>query len=124
MRSKVQVIGGCFLLRVMESVDPATTVDRAAINKLLVEAGLPTDDLDTAPVRFWVAREGRNIIGAIGLEAVELLVLLTQTAQAFFEGRGYLPTVRTDLPASIQQTAEFKSLCPANAVCLSKRLAP
>ena len=54
---------------------------------------------------------------------VRELVLLTQTAERFFARHGYARIDRASVPALIQTTAEFRSLCPASAVCMSKRLA-
>ncbi|MGH8210274.1 MAG: arsenic resistance N-acetyltransferase ArsN2 [Steroidobacteraceae bacterium] len=51
---------------------------------------------------------------------VELLVLLTQTAESFFERIGYTAIDRAYVPFEIQQSAEFGSLCPASAVCMMK----
>jgi amino-acid N-acetyltransferase len=51
------------------------------------------------------------------------LVLLTQTAEAFFAGRGYAVIARAHAPAAVLESSEFNSLCPASAVCMSKRLA-
>jgi amino-acid N-acetyltransferase len=51
------------------------------------------------------------------------LVLLTQTAEPFFTRHGYSRVERNSVPQAIQTTAEFRSLCPASAVCMSKRLA-
>jgi amino-acid N-acetyltransferase len=53
---------------------------------------------------------------------VERLVLLTETAEAFFRRLGYVPTERRNVPDAIKQSAEFRSLCPASAVCMSKSL--
>ena len=50
------------------------------------------------------------------------LVLLTQTAEAFFEARGYAAIARDEAPASVRASAEFRSLCPASAVCMRRRL--
>lgn len=50
------------------------------------------------------------------------LVLLTQTAEPFFARHGYTRVERVSVPQPIQATAEFRSLCPASAVCMSKRL--
>lgn len=51
------------------------------------------------------------------------IVLLTQTANGFFERRAYGPIERRLAPAAVQATEEFRSLCPASAVCMFKRLA-
>lgn len=53
---------------------------------------------------------------------VDTLYLLTLTAERFFAKRGYRKTDRTSAPPAIQETAEFKSLCPATAVCMKKQL--
>ena len=50
------------------------------------------------------------------------LVLLTQTAADFFTKRGYRPIERAQAPTGVQASAEFQSLCPASAACLSKQL--
>jgi amino-acid N-acetyltransferase len=54
--------------------------------------------------------------------SVHELVLLTETAETFFASRGYQRIERAGLPPSILETAEFRSLCPASAACMSKRL--
>jgi amino-acid N-acetyltransferase len=51
------------------------------------------------------------------------LVLLTQTAKGFFEARGYRVIERLRAPSSVQESEEFRSLCPSSAFCMSKRLA-
>lgn len=50
------------------------------------------------------------------------LFLLTVTAPEFFRKRGYGDHDRKRVPAGIAATAEFAALCPATAVCLSKRM--
>lgn len=52
------------------------------------------------------------------------LVLLTQTAETFFARRGYTVIDRAAAPAGVQASAEFRSLCPASAVCMSLPLVP
>lgn len=54
---------------------------------------------------------------------ISVLVLLTQTAKGFFERRGYDPIERRLAPAAVQASEEFRSLCPASAICMFKRLA-
>ena len=53
---------------------------------------------------------------------VDTLYLLTLTAEFFFKARGYLKTDRKSAPPEIQETSEFKSLCPQTAVCMKKHL--
>lgn len=53
---------------------------------------------------------------------ISRLVLLTQTAKDFFLARGYHVIARDDAPASLRSSAEFKSLCPASAVCMARTL--
>lgn len=54
---------------------------------------------------------------------VERLILLTQTAAAFFARHGYQVIERSEAPADVQGTEEFRSLCPSSAACMAKRLA-
>jgi len=140
-------------------IELATAAAAPEIHALLRAVGLPTEDLSTSPVRFWVAREGESLAGAVGVEpygdagllrslavdpshqdlgtgsalvqALELamqaeglktVVLLTQTAESFFVKCGYTLIPRGQVPEQIRQTAEFRSLCPATAACLSKAL--
>ena len=50
------------------------------------------------------------------------LYLLTLTAESFFNKCGYRPIARDSAPAGIQETTEFRNLCPASAVCMVKYL--
>lgn len=53
---------------------------------------------------------------------VSQLVLLTQTADAFFARHAYEVIPRNAAPASVQASAEFRSICPASATCMRKTL--
>jgi amino-acid N-acetyltransferase len=53
---------------------------------------------------------------------IEVLVLLTETAEAFFRRHGYQVIEREYVPDEIKQSAEFRSLCPASAICMTKSL--
>jgi amino-acid N-acetyltransferase len=53
---------------------------------------------------------------------VSALYLLTLTAEGFFAKQGYQKTDRNLVPTVLQQTTEFKNLCPASAVCMVKSL--
>ncbi len=55
-------------------------------------------------------------------QQVTALYLLTLTAEDFFVGRGYQKVDRESAPPALQQTSEFKSLCPQTAVCMQKNL--
>lgn len=53
----------------------------------------------------------------------DCIVLLTQTASEFFTDQGYLAIERADAPVEVQSSGEFRSLCPASAICMMKLLA-
>lgn len=53
---------------------------------------------------------------------IERLILLTQTAAGFFARRGYQVIERSAAPPDVQQSEEFRSLCPGSATCMAKRL--
>ena len=55
---------------------------------------------------------------------IKQLILLTQTAKSFFEAQGYVAIDRANAPPAVQESEEFRSLCPASAVCMSKALQP
>ena len=50
------------------------------------------------------------------------LILLTDTAAQFFERQGYRVIARDTAPEALQQSAEFRSLCPSSAMCMAKSL--
>jgi amino-acid N-acetyltransferase len=53
---------------------------------------------------------------------VDALYLLTMTAEGFFTNRGYEKIERKSAPPLVQETEEFKKLCPETAVCMVKYL--
>jgi amino-acid N-acetyltransferase len=55
---------------------------------------------------------------------VRALYLLTMTAEAFFERRGYRRIDRAEAPPAIQATHEFSKLCPSTSAFMIKRLQP
>ena len=71
---------------------------------------------------------GRSLVERVeseaGADGVVLLVLLTQTAEAFFKGLGYRVVDRARVPDEIKESAEFRSLCPASALCMAKSISP
>lgn len=55
-------------------------------------------------------------------EGVHEIVLLTQTAEAFFARLDYCVIQREQAPQAVQASREFRTLCPASAVCMRKTL--
>lgn len=53
---------------------------------------------------------------------VSEIILLTLTAADFFRRLGYGTKDRARIPAAVLDSAEFRSLCPASAICMAKRL--
>lgn len=66
------------------------------------------------------------IVGQLETQAqamkVPQIVLLTQTAPKFFEQRGYRVIDRGLAPAAALASEEFRALCPASAICMSKTI--
>lgn len=50
------------------------------------------------------------------------IALLTQTADAFFARMDYAVVARDTVPDAVRNSAEFRSLCPASAICMLKPL--
>ena len=69
---------------------------------------------------------GRTLVRTLEEHAhatgVAQLVLLTETAEAFFRRLGYAVIDRGTAPAAVADSAEFRTLCPSTAVCMTKRL--
>lgn len=53
-------------------------------------------------------------------DGVSDLYLITNTAQRFFEGLGYIPVARNDAPRFIAGSRQFTSLCPSSSVLMRK----
>jgi len=69
---------------------------------------------------------GRGLVAQLESDArtegVGKLVLLTQTADTFFRDLGYRTVSRDDVSDAVKQSAQFRSLCPASAICMEKVL--
>jgi len=61
-------------------------------------------------------------LGVARERGIAEVFLLTTTAEAFFAHAGYSRADRATAPAPIQSSPEFRALCPASAVCMSRRL--
>jgi amino-acid N-acetyltransferase len=53
---------------------------------------------------------------------VAAMYLLTTTAESYFPRFGFVRTTRNVVPASVQQSTEFRSACPASAIVMWKAL--
>lgn len=71
---------------------------------------------------------GRLIVAELERRAqtagITELILLTLTARDFFGRLGYSTKDRGQAPPAVRNSAEFRSLCPASAVCMAKSLEP
>jgi amino-acid N-acetyltransferase len=69
---------------------------------------------------------GRTLVRTLEEHAsatgVAQLVLLTETAETFFRRLGYAVIDRGTAPSAVAASAEFRTLCPSTAVCMTKRL--
>ncbi|CAN4277233.1 arsenic resistance N-acetyltransferase ArsN2 [Pseudoxanthomonas sp. LjRoot125] len=72
------------------------------------------------------AGHARRLVEALEAQAracgIRDLVLLTQTAAPFFARAGYAVITRGNAPRAVQDSAEFRALCPASATCMHKVL--
>ena len=69
---------------------------------------------------------GQELVAQLERDAqaggAERQVLLTETAEASLRRLDYVPIDWRNVPEAIKQSAEFRSLCPAAAVCMTKPL--
>ncbi len=69
---------------------------------------------------------GRALLLAIEAAAfargVRDLYLLTFSAAPYFENQQFVEVARDRVPVAIRDTAQFRTLCPASATCMRKRL--
>ena len=88
----------------------------ALLRSLVVSSAARTQGVGTALVRH--AEE------YAATRQVRALYLLTNTAEVYFEHRGYRRIDRAQAPPAIQSNREFASLCPASSTFMIKRLNP
>lgn len=55
-------------------------------------------------------------------KGLEALYLLTETASAYFDRKGFLRISRDEVPAEVQQSSEFSHVCPVSAIVMKKTL--
>ena len=61
-----------------------------------------------------------RVISDAEARGVRALYLLTTTAEHYFPTFGFERIARSDVPADIQETAEFQSACPASATVMCR----
>ncbi len=54
---------------------------------------------------------------------VRQVYLLTETASAFFAGQGFEVVDRSEVPAAVHASAEFRGACPSTARAMARSLA-
>jgi amino-acid N-acetyltransferase len=68
---------------------------------------------------------GRAVVAAVEeiarAQGLQAIVLLTETARDFFARLGYEPVNREGVAEDVRRSAEFSSICPQSAHCMSKR---
>src|ERR1700678_580843 len=64
-----------------------------------------------------------GLIGVARKSGAREVWLLTTTAEGFFAANGFERVARTDAPAAIAATSQFKDLCPASAALMRLVLA-
>jgi amino-acid N-acetyltransferase len=57
------------------------------------------------------------------LKGIGQVYILTMTASGFFEKQGFEAADRSDAPNVIRNTNEFRTVCPASATCMRKKIA-
>ena len=82
----------------LRSVAVAPTVQGQAIGRRLTEAAIGLAESRGAPAVY----------------------LLTTTAARYFRKLGFVPITRAQVPASVQESVEFRSACPASAEVLRR----
>jgi amino-acid N-acetyltransferase len=90
--------------------------DVGLLRSLVVTAGRRRQGLGRTLVR--TLEEHADATGVVQL------VLLTETAETFFRRLGYAVIDRDIAPSAVAASAEFRTLCPSTAVCMTKRLSP
>ena len=119
---------------------PSGDIDKHLLNFLVLEkSGNLTGTIgmelygNTALLRSLAIQEeernkgcGKELYYALISKATKLNViniyLLTETAEGFFSKEGFKKIEREQVPPSIKQTNEYRTLCPEGAVCMVKRL--
>ncbi|GAA3967247.1 arsenic resistance N-acetyltransferase ArsN2 [Mucilaginibacter dorajii] len=72
---------------------------------------------------FGIAGKLFNRLEAMSrLKGLQAMYLLTETAPAYFERKGFTKIAREDVPAEVQRSSEFSHVCPVSAIVMKKEL--
>lgn len=64
----------------------------------------------------------RGLFAVCESQQITDVYLLTTTAEKYFLKKGFLQVDRESVPHSIKQSREFRSICPASAVVMHRRV--
>ena len=64
-----------------------------------------------------------KLIEQAKVDELDELFLLTIHAESFFSRLGFERIPRNEVPQEMQDTAEFKTLCPVSSICMQLKLA-
>jgi protein-tyrosine-phosphatase/N-acetylglutamate synthase-like GNAT family acetyltransferase len=108
------------------------TIAVDAASRLAGVAGLelygPSALLRSVAVRVGDDRRGlgsiltRRALAKARTQGATEVFLLTETAEAFFERRGFERVARVDVPRAVAASGEFNGVCPDSATVLRRRL--
>jgi amino-acid N-acetyltransferase len=86
--------------------------DGALLRSVVVD-----DSVNGQGIGTCLTRAALDLANVLGMPAV---YLLTTTAAAFFPRFGFVRIARSDVPASVQESVEFRSACPSTAAAMKK----
>lgn len=107
-----------WVLESQRALGAVIALERFGVDGLLRSLAVAPEHRNRGAGRELVARLERDARA----EGVARLVLLTETAEPFFQALGYAPIDRQRVSMEMQQSAEFRALCPASATCMMKVL--
>lgn len=64
----------------------------------------------------------KHILDRAELRGIREIILLTETAQKFFEKQGFQPISRDRVHDDVKQSVEFTECCPKSALCMYRLL--
>jgi len=73
--------------------------------------------------RGWGSALSQAIVERAESLSVEEIILLTETADGFFQKQGFRTIARDEVSDAMKTSVEFTSCCPLSAVCMKRRVA-